>query len=297
MRSDRPFVDRPPGSVEAATALAARAAKHWELPEPVLVRVFMNAIFWAGDVVLRVGRPSAPAEAALDLARVLTGHGVRVAAPARDDAVREGELAVTAWERLELVAADPDWRAAGRMVAEVHRLPEADLPAAYPLPRGEEFPWWQFDALLADVGELLDPVARAGIEAAIDRHGRWAARVGRVVCHGDVHPGNVVATTSGTVLLDWDLLCLAPPAWDHAALLPWATRWGGPPDWYARFAEGYGGSLADDPVAQSLAELRLVAATLMRVRAARENPAAMPEAQRRLAYWRGDPSAPIWTAV
>jgi hypothetical protein len=107
----------------------------------------------------------------------------------------------------------------------------------------------------------------------------------------------VVATTSGTVLLDWDLLCLAPPAWDHAALLPWASRWGGPPRWYAEFAEGYGCSLAGDPVARSIAELRLVAATLMRLRAGRENRAAMPEARRRLAYWRGDPSAPMWTAV
>jgi Ser/Thr protein kinase RdoA (MazF antagonist) len=298
MRSDRPFVDRPPGPVGDATALAERAARHWRLPEPVLVRVFMNAIFSAGDVVLRVGRPSAPAEAALDLARLLAGRGVRVADPARDDAFQDGELAVTAWERLELVSSDPDWRAAGSMVAEVHGLAEDDLPPEYPLPHGEDFPWWQFDALLADVGQLLDPAARDGIEAAIDRHGRWAdGAVDRVVCHGDVHPGNVVATTSGTVLLDWDLLCLAPAAWDHAALLPWASRWGGPPQWYAEFAEGYGRSLTDDPVARSLAELRLVAATLMRLRAARENPAAMPEAQRRLAYWRGDPSAPTWTAV
>ncbi len=47
----------------------------------------------------------------------------------------------------------------------------------------------------------------------------------------------------------------------------------------------------------AIAELRLVAATLLRLRAGRADAAAMPEAQRRLAFWRGDPAAPLWTAV
>jgi Ser/Thr protein kinase RdoA (MazF antagonist) len=297
VRSERPFVDRPPGPVSEATALAERAAEHWGLPRPTLTRVFMNAIYAAGDVVLRVSRPNGPAAAAIDLAHVLTSLGLAVPAPAREDAVVEGELAVTAWERLVPVPGDPDWRAVGRSVARVHHLAVPDVPPAYPLPHGEDFPWWQFDTLLADVGELLDPPARRGIEAAIDRHRGWSRAVERVVCHGDVHPGNVMATTKGTVLLDWDLLCLAPPAWDHAPMLPWASRWGGPPQWYEQFAAGYGRSMADDPVAMSLAELRLIAATLMRVRAGSQDPRAMPEAQRRLAYWRGDARAPTWTAV
>jgi Ser/Thr protein kinase RdoA (MazF antagonist) len=198
---------------------------------------------------------------------------------------------------LTTIDAEPDWRAAGEMVARVHALRRDELPPAYPAPRGEEFPWWQFDALLEDVGDLLDPAARHGIERALERHGGWSDGVERVVCHGDVHPGNVVATTRGTVVLDWDLLCLAPPAWDHAAMLTWASRWGGPPHWYADFAAGYGRSMTDDPVAVALAHLRLVAATLMRLRAGRKDPAAMPEAERRLAYWRGDPDAPMWTPV
>jgi Ser/Thr protein kinase RdoA (MazF antagonist) len=294
----RPFVDRAPDSVAGATALAERAAARWGLPAPSFVRVFMNAIFSAGDVVLRVGRPTAPAQSSLELARLLTSVGVRVPAPARDDAVVEGDLAATAWERLVPVAGEPDWRAVGEMVAVVHSLAPGVLPPTYPVPNGEDFPWWQFDELLDDVGDVLDPRARRGIEAALDQHGGWAGGdVERVVCHGDVHPGNVMATTTGTVLLDWDLLCLAPAAWDHAALLTWASRWGGPPRWYADYSSGYGCAMSDDPVAVALAELRLVAATLMRLRAGRADPAAMPEAQRRLEYWRGDLNAPSWTAV
>jgi hypothetical protein len=42
--------------------------------------------------------------------------------------------------------------------------------------------------------------------------------------------------------------------------------------------------------------LRNVAATLMRVRAGRHDPAVRQEAERRLRYWRGDPDAPQWRA-
>ena len=73
------------------------------------------------------------------------------------------------------------------------------------------------------------------------------------------------------MLLDWDTMCLGPPGWDHAMLLR-LPRWGWPARWYDAFAAGYGRSLADDPSADALADLRLVAATLMRLRAARTDP-------------------------
>jgi hypothetical protein len=65
---------------------------------------------------------------------------------------------------------------------------------------------------------------------------------------------------------------------------------------YEEFARGYGCSLADDPATIAIADLRLVAATLMRVAASIHDPAALPEAERRLRFWRGDPDAPAWTA-
>ena len=69
-----------------------------------------------------------------------------------------------------------------------------------------------------------------------------------------------MTTSTGPVLIDWDLLCLAPTGWDHAMLLT-LPRWGWPARWYDEFAAGYGRSLRDDPTAVALAELRLVAAT------------------------------------
>ena len=79
-------------------------------------------------------------------------------------------------------------------------------------------------------------------------------------------------------------------------MMTWATRWGGLPGEYEAFAAGYGQSMRGDGQAEAIAELRLVAATLMRVLAGRRDPAAAAEAERRLRYWRGEPDAPQWTA-
>jgi len=294
----RPFVDAPAGPPGVTGPAAAVAAERWGLASPVLVRTGMNAIYVAEDVVLRVAATTAPAEAALELAAVLTAAGVRVPAARRPDVVRHGRLSVTAWERLHPAVGADDWRAVGAMVRRVHELADDELPTAYPRPPAAAFPWWQFETLLTAVSDELDGAARSGLETAIDRHRWWtAAESPLTTCHGDVHPGNVMATVAGPVLLDWDLLCRAPAAWDHAMLVR-AERWAGcDPAWYDAFAAGYGWCGRDDPLLAAISELRLAAATLMRLVAGRADPAATVEARRRLAYWRGDPDAPRWTAV
>jgi hypothetical protein len=265
-------------------ALARQAAREWGLPEPILVRVGMNSLFNAGDdVVLRVGR-SALAAAAAERAFLasVSRLGVRTPGRLRD---REGPngLLVTEMERIH-PEGTVDWREVGAMVRRVH---------------GIDSPHWQFTPLLDEVRDAIDAPALAGLRAAIDRAAGWAerARPTAVVCHGDVHPGNVLPTADGPVLLDWDLRCLGPVAWDHGPLMTWTERWGGAPGLYEAFADGYGFSLRGDWMGERLAELRNVAATLMRVRAGRADPAAAAEAERRLRFWRGDPDAPQWTAM
>lgn len=294
---DRPFVDRPVAELDAAIRASRRAADDWGLAPPALLRRGMNALFVSGDVVIRVGMATAHPRLAHELAGVLRDHGVPTVEPLHGLARWVDGLAVSGWRRVVPSDEPIDWVAVGSAVRSVHALPRDALPDGYPTPSPRSFPWWDFEGLLAEVGGAIDAPALAGLRGSIERHATWREEIARgaVVCHGDVHPGNVMPGPDGCpLLLDWDLMCVAAPAWDHAMLTTLAERWGGDPATYREFAAGYGASLADDTLTRSLGELRNVAATLMRVRAGRTDPAAAAEAERRLRYWRGDPAAPAW---
>jgi aminoglycoside phosphotransferase (APT) family kinase protein len=297
--AELPFVAAPPGTLEAVTRSAGLAAAHWGFGAPQLLRMGMNGIFTAGDgVLLRVSRPSAPAGRAIELGRVLTRAGLRVPTYLHDEAFAHGDHAVFAVAALD-ESGPIDWRSVGEMIALLHRTDRSALPSGYPVPFCGDFPWWNFSALLDEVGADIDDAARRAISAAIDRDlPRLESQRAHtpVVCHGDVHPGNVIQTAQGPVLLDWDLLCSGPAAWDHAPMMTWSQRWGGEPGNYEAFADGYGQLFGGDPLAEAIAELRLVAATLMRVRAAKSSPSAADEAALRLRYWRGEIDAPQWHA-
>lgn len=297
--AELPFVIEPPGDAGAAMTVAESAAGVWGLPAPQLIRVGMNALFSAGDdVVIRVGRPTADPGGAIRLAGRLSAAGIRSPRFVRHEPVVIGALAATAIAR-EDDTSPIDWAEVGAMVAKVHAIDPSEVSHFYPVPHCSRFPWWQFDPLLRDVDDLLDLDARAGIVAALRRHRSWESfdEGPTVLCHGDVHPGNVLATVNGPMLIDWDLLCTGPRAWDHGPLMTWTLRWGGAAGVYESFAEGYGVSLRHDPCAEAVAELRLVAATLMRLRAGRTDVGAAVEAGRRLRWWRGDPDAPTWKAA
>jgi len=60
----------------------------------------------------------------------------------------------------------------------------------------------------------LDAQSRRASLARIDRMPR-----GKVVCHGDLHPGNVVITPDGPMILDWVNATAAPAAADVARTL------------------------------------------------------------------------------
>ena len=298
MTAPRPFVDQRVVDLESARRAAVTAATAWALAEPTLLRRGMNAIYTCGPEVVRVGRATAPAAAAHDVAAVLADHGVPVATPVADHTMDVDGFAVTGWELIRSSARSIDWASVGAAVARIHRIDPSAIPAAYPLPSPTSFPWWDFDTLIDSVSDRIDAEALAGLDRTIRAGRNWRDDVGRgaVVCHGDVHPGNVLMTGDGPVLIDFDLLCHAAPAWDHAMLTTYATRWGGAADAYPAFARGYGRSLADDELTAVLGALRNVAATLMRVRAGITDEAARAESERRLRFWRGDRDAPQWLA-
>lgn len=286
-----PLVHQPVGDRGLASKAAAIAAGVWGLAAPLtVIRFSMNATFRSDDVVLRVGRPTEIAANEI-VAGILTDVGIRGPVLAGFEPLRVGDLTVTAY-RFEIADGSPiDWALVGETARVLHdRVDPAEIPAMVPLADPRRLPWWDFDGLLSslEASTLITPEISAALHAEVALHAGWHELVeaDRRVTHGDIHPGNVIQTSTGPVLLDWDLLSFAPPAWDHAPLLGQAIGpWDLDRQAYEDFAAGYGQDLSDDPTTRSFARLRDLAATLMRVRAAHRDPSQAEEAQLRLKYW------------
>ena len=289
-------------------------ASDQKLSDIQLIRRSMNAVYKvtspSGPTIMRVSRPTETTLPAIEFAAFLRGNGFEVPAPVSQVPFRHDEIEITLWEYIEpdlkrLV----DWPAIGNFVRRLHDIDPNDIAKFYPLPKAASFPWWNFDQLLDE----LKPTFTDNDHAVLMK--RWQALrpyfitaqnidlgssvVRPVLCHGDIHPGNVIVdrTTGRPILLDWDLLSVAPREWDHAALLTWATRWGGQTSTYSDFAQGYGLDFSTNDLAKALAELRLLSATLMRWRTGLSTPSARVEAENRMKWWRQDLTAPMWQAV
>jgi len=105
----------------------------------------------------------------------------------------------------------------GEVQSRLHALPAASVVARL-LRRGTDPAALSLDALLADVAHLVRGGSSGELAGALD----WLAKRqpgggGRVLCHGDIHPDNVMVTADGTwTLLDWTNARLAHPELDVA---------------------------------------------------------------------------------
>lgn len=126
---------------------------------------------------------------------------------------------------------DPTAGEVTRMLAALHGVPSDRLTTAgregFGLPgrevvesaldeagRGVRWPGVYGDALGRLLAEQGDPIRRA-----LDRQDRLLLAAGSqrerfVLTHGEPHPGNLLRTTHGLRLVDWDTALLAPPERD-----------------------------------------------------------------------------------
>lgn len=294
LHPDRPTHDH-------AARLAVMALRWHGINDPIQVlRTGANHVFRAGDAVVRVAAQSADVSGQVALARWLASEGFPVAAPLADAEAVDGAK-VSLWEYIDADEGRPiDFEQLGEVVARLHRVAPARLEHVVELPFCGDAAWLAVDPNLA-LAEATNVVDADGLEAlrreSIALRG-WHERARQdalVVCHGDVHPRNILMRGDEVVIIDWDAICIGPPAWDHAALMTWAERWGGAAETYPAFARGYGGDLRQSPLAQELAALRLLAATINMIINGAANPAHAAEAKARMRYWLGDAAAPSWT--
>ena len=301
-RSSLPLVHHPVGDIEVARRVASSARVRWGLrDEPTLVRASMNATFRCGEVAIRVGRPTEPT-ASHRLSKQLALLGVAVPEAIDLEPVIIDGLTVTAQRWVTVDGGPIDWASVGRMARVVHDHLHVDtVDDTVPIADPRRFPWWNFTAMLESLDDspLMTAPTRRAIAEVIDAHIRWGEHIDAEprVCHGDIHPGNVLQTIDGPVLLDWDLLCIAPIAWDHAPLIAQSFGpWQAGESLYRDFARGYGHDLSSDPIAMEFALLRDLAATLMRVRAASSDDCQIDEARLRLHRWVDGSVPRPWSA-
>jgi Ser/Thr protein kinase RdoA (MazF antagonist) len=249
-----------------------------------------------------VAPPSADVAGQVALARWLGSEGFPVAAPlANADLV--GDAQVSLWEHIPADADRPiDFEQLGAIVARLHRIAPPRLTSVVDLPFFADASWLavEEDLALAQTANLVAADGLVALRRQCTELRGWQDRArgeDLVVCHGDVHPHNVLTHGDDVVLIDWDAICLAPPAWDHAALMTWPDRWGGAPSTYRDFARGYGADLRNAPVAKELATLRLLAPTINMIINGARSPVCAAEAKTRMRYWLGDPDAPSWTPL
>jgi aminoglycoside phosphotransferase (APT) family kinase protein len=133
-------------------------------------------------------------------------------------------------------------RPAGPWTTSVHRHLLALLELGVDVPRpvgvegGEELlefvpgrPVWQpghreyiEEAMVEQLGALLRRYHDAAMEIGVDRDRVWnrlptePQEPHEIICHNDFAPWNVLRTTSGFALLDWDLAAPGTRAWDLA---------------------------------------------------------------------------------
>jgi len=284
---------------EAATRVARLAAVRAGLPAPSLVRIGSSAMFRCGEAAMRVSPKGSDATSAARLARFLADAGIPAPVPLEEPFDIEG-WPVTIWPWLEGSSDPVDGEALGRIVAKLHALSLAHIEPVLQVPS-----WNQNDA--ADPRAALDEIRDRSLisapelerlDAVFTEHAGWQERTEArsVVCHGDLHPNNLLATHDRLWLIDWDSVCLAPAFWDHA-MLTTLELWGGPPGFYAAFARGYGHDYSADPACRDLAMLRLLTATANLVLRAQWDPSAVAQVQVRLRYWMGEAVPGSWHAV
>jgi Ser/Thr protein kinase RdoA (MazF antagonist) len=279
-------------------------ARRQGIKDPIqLLRRGSNYVFRAGEIVVRVAPRSADVSSQVALARWLIGEGFRVAAPVADPDVIDGAQ-LSLWEHIDADVGRPiDFEQLGEIVARLHRVAPARLKEVTALPFCGDAAWLAVEQnlALADAANVVDADGMAALSRQCLALRGWQDRARQdvlVVCHGDVHPQNVLMKGDEVVILDWDSICVGPPAWDHAALMSWPDRWGGAAETYSDFARGYDADLRESLLARELATLRLLAPTINMIINAGSDPAAYAaEAKARMRYWLGDPAAPAWSPL
>ncbi|WP_216589476.1 phosphotransferase enzyme family protein [Streptomyces brasiliscabiei] len=279
----------------AREVLAAAGVLPTAAGEARLLALGENAVFAAGDLVVKVGRDAGLLDRArreLTVAGWLAEADVPAVRAAGPEALLVEGHPVTVWHRLP----DSVRPAGARDVAELLRLVHA-LPAPdFALPRRELL--GGVERWLRLAGDAIDPADAAYLRAR--RDGFAAASAALVphlppgAVHGDALPRNVHIGPGGPVLVDLETFSGDLREHDLVVMALSHDRYGLPTEEYEAFTDGYGWDVREWEGCSVLRGARETASCAWVAQHAPSNPKALAEFERRVASLRDGDETVRW---
>ncbi|MEU8969306.1 aminoglycoside phosphotransferase family protein [Streptomyces monashensis] len=269
------------------------------LPGPAgdarLLALGENAVFAAGDLVVKVGRDAELLERArreLDIAGWLAEAGVpAVRAAEPEPRLTEGHP-VTVWRRLPEPVRPAEPRDLAQLLRIVHALPSPP----FTLPRRELL--GGVERWLRLAGEAIAPEDAAYLRARRDGFAAAAAaltpRLAPGPIHGDALPRNVYIGPDGPVLVDLETFSADLREHDLVVMTLSRDRYGLPAEAYDSFTAAYGWDVREWAGCTVLRGARETASCAWVAQHAPSNPKALAEFRRRVASLRDGDEAVRW---
>ncbi|MFD9219393.1 phosphotransferase enzyme family protein [Streptomyces sp. NPDC060064] len=275
-------------AVLAAAGLPADAA---------LLALGENAVFGAGEVVVKVGRDAelmARAERELSIAAWLSEAGVPAVRAAEPKPRLVKGHPVTVWHRLPDAVRPAEPADLARLLRRIHAL---DSPS-FSLPRRELL--GGVERWLRLAGEAIDPADADYLRERRDGFAEAASALTPHLppgpIHGDALPRNVHVGPDGPVLVDLETFSSDLREHDLVVMALSRDRYGLAPDAYESFTEAYGWDVREWPGCAVLRGARETASCAWVAQHAPTNPAAREEFARRVASLREGAERVRWHA-
>ncbi|WP_406174663.1 phosphotransferase enzyme family protein [Streptomyces sp. NBC_00996] len=279
----------------ARDVLAAAGVLSGPVRDATLLALGENAVFVAGDLVVKVGRDAELLDRArreLDIAVWLADAGVPAVRAASAKALLVEGHPVTVWHRLP----DPVRPAEPRDLAELLRVVHALPSPSFPLPPRELL--GGVERWLRLAGDAIDPADAAYLRARRDGFADAAAtltpHLPRGPIHGDALPRNVHIGPDGPVLVDLETFSADLREHDLVVMALSRDRYGLPVEAYDSFTEAYGWDVREWDGCSVLRGARETASCAWVAQHAPTNPKALAEFERRVASLRDGDETVRW---
>ncbi|MGQ5638455.1 MULTISPECIES: phosphotransferase enzyme family protein [unclassified Streptomyces] len=281
--------------VRARGVLAAAEVVPGPVRDAALLALGENAVFAAGDLVVKVGRDAELLERArreVEIAGWLAEAGVPAVRPAEPKPRLVEGHPVTVWHRLPDPVRPAEPRDLARLLRAVHALPSPP----FALPRRELLDGVERWLRLA--GDAIGPEDAAYLRARRDGFAAQAAALTPHLppgpIHGDALPRNVHVGPDGPVLVDLETFSADLREHDLVVMALSRDRYGLPAEAYDSFVETYGWDVREWEGCAVLRGARETASCAWVAQHAPSNPKALAEFRRRVGSLRDGDETVRW---